>query len=47
VIDIAAATYGCSLMIESMARTADAQGRRMRLAGVVALLVLAALVALA
>jgi hypothetical protein len=34
-------------MIESTKRTADAQGRRMRLSGVVALLVLAALVALA
>ena len=46
-IDLAGATYGCSLMIESTARTADVRGRGTRLAGVVALLVLAALVALA
>lgn len=46
-IDLAGATYGCSLMIESTARTADVRGRGTRLAGVVALLVLAALLALA
>jgi hypothetical protein len=47
VIDLAGATYGCSLMIESTVGTADVRGRGRRLEGVVALLVLAALVALA
>jgi hypothetical protein len=46
-IDMAGATYGCSLMIESTAGTADVRGRQTRLAGAVALLALASLIALA
>jgi hypothetical protein len=47
VIDLAGATYGCSLMIESAVGAAEVRAPRTRLAGVVALLVLAALLALA